>query len=345
MEKLVKQVIKKYSLKKTANLPKNLILKVVSLSFAVFLWYFVVGEDKIDTTIYVPIEIINLRQDLVISNQFRKQIEVTVNGPRGLVRSVASQNITRPVDLTNALPGSHLIKNTPESIKLPNGIQIQNIRPANITLLIDRLLEKRLPIKPLTTGSPATGYEVAALVANPPSLDLTAPATTLEKEEFLPTEPIDVTGRESSFNTQVPLAVGVEITELIGEPVITVNVQIREKLVVRQFSDIPVEFTHKADRTTYQLDNYLVSIKTELPYNLADNDARNFQFMATIEADQLPPGRHVLPVKVSSTPPGLNIIEIVPATIIIDISKPKPIMKSKSPSAIPGNGAGDPQAQ
>jgi hypothetical protein len=247
------------------------------------------------------------------------------------------------VDLTNAMPGSHLIKNTPESIKLPKGIQIQNIRPANINLIIDRLLEKKLPIKPLTAGNPATGYEVAALVANPPSLELTAPASTLEKEEFLPTEPIDISGRVSSFTAQVPLAVGAEITELIGEPVITVEVRIREQQVVREFRDIPVEFTHHAQRTTYRLDNYLVNIKTELPYNLAGKDARNFQFKAEVEADQLPPGRHVLPVKITSNPPDLKIIEIIPAAITVDISEPKPVMKSKTPSSLPGNGSGEPK--
>jgi hypothetical protein len=83
MEKLVNPIIKiQRLLKAPENLPKNLILKLVSLFFAVFLWYFVVGEDKVDTTIYVAIEITNLPQDLVISNQFQKLIEVTVNGPR-----------------------------------------------------------------------------------------------------------------------------------------------------------------------------------------------------------------------------------------------------------------------
>lgn len=338
MEKLVKQIINKHLPATQDKLPKNLILKLVSLFFAIFLWYFVVGEDKIDTTIYVPLEITNLPQDLVISNQFRKQLEVTINGPRGLVRSVASQHITRPVDLTNAQPGNHVIKNTPESIKLPNGVQIQNIRPANITLTIDRLLKKELPIKPVLKGNPANGFEVAAIIANPKTLGLTAPASTLGKEAFLPTELIDMTGRNANFNTQVALNVREEITELIGEPVISVSILIKEKQVVREFSGIPVEFNHEAERTTYRLDHYQVNIETELPYSMANKDAQNFHFKATINADKLPPGSHELPVKIISSQQSIKITKVVPARIKIDISSPKPVMKNRqiSPSALTG---------
>lgn len=335
MEELVKQIIKKYGPKFPDKLPKNLVPKLVSLFFAIFLWYFVVGEDKIDTTVYVPLEITNLPQDLIISNQFRKQIEVTVNGPRGLVRSVSSQHITRPVDLTNATPGSHVIKNTPETIKLPKGIQVQNVRPANITLTIDRLIKKELPIKPVLTGNVASGYEVEAFVAKPPTLGLTAPASTLENEVFLLTEQIDISGKKASFSTQVPLDVKEKITELIGEPIISVQILIREKLVTREFSGIPIELNHDAERTTYRLDHHQVDIRAELPHQLASKDAQNFHFKAILEADSLSPGRHELPVKIISDPPGIKILETIPAMIRINISKPKPLMKSKLPSSSP----------
>ncbi|MCK4839962.1 MAG: hypothetical protein KAS94_14250 [Desulfobulbaceae bacterium] len=346
MEKLVKQIIKIQRLFKVPEkLPKNLVLKLVSLFFAVFLWYFVVGEDKVDTTIFVSIEITNLPQDLVISNQFRKQIEVTVNGPRGLVRNISSQHITRPVNLAKAQPGSHVIKNTPESIKITKGVQIQNIRPANITLTIDRLLAKELPIKPVLKGKPATGYEVAAFIANPPTLGLTAASSILEKEVFLLTQSIDITGRKADFSTEIALDVKEEITELIGEPVISVNVLIKEKQVAREFKGIPVEFNHEAKRTIYRLDHHQVNIKTELPYNMAGKDAQNFLFKAVLEADNLPPGRHELPVIIISNPPVITIREVIPALIKIDIGSPQQVMKQRQPSPLPLSVSQEPKEQ
>ena len=341
MEKLVKQIIKiQHLLKVPSNLPKNLILKLVSLFFALFLWYFVVGEDKIDTTVYVAVEITNLPQNLVISNQFRKEIEVTVNGPRGLVRNISSQHITMPVNLTNAKPGTHVVKNTPDSIKLPKGVQIQNIRPANITLIIDHLLEKELPIKPVFTGKAASGFAVSGFFTTPSTLALTASASILEKEAFLLTKKIDISGRKSNFNTQIPLDVSEEITELIGEPLILVNVIIREKQVLRDFSGIPVEFSHEAERTTYRLDQNQVNVKTEMPFNLSNKDAQNFHFEALLDADKLPPGQYELPVKIISNLPGIKIIEVIPAKIKIRISPPQHIMKQKTPPSSQTNATG-----
>ncbi|MFH1020288.1 MAG: YbbR-like domain-containing protein, partial [Pseudomonadota bacterium] len=85
MEKLAQQIIRRLPTPNLLNWPNNWGLKLISLIFAILLWYFVVGEDKVDTTVYIPVEIVNLPKELVISNQFKKQLEATVSGPRGLI--------------------------------------------------------------------------------------------------------------------------------------------------------------------------------------------------------------------------------------------------------------------
>ena len=157
MEKLVRGALRKYRWFSSQRWATDWGFKVLSLIFALMMWYFVVGEDKVDMTVYVPIEITNLPQSLIISNQFKKQLEVTISGPRGLVRSITNQHITRSIDLSNAKPGTQVFQNKPESISFPRGITIQRIQPANITLTIDKLLEKDLPIKPMVVGVPAEG--------------------------------------------------------------------------------------------------------------------------------------------------------------------------------------------
>ena len=93
------------------NKPKNWILKAVSLCLAIMLWYFVVGEDQVDMKIQVPIEIINLPANLTIANEYKKNIDVAVRGPRSVILDLRNRNITRPVDLSSAQPGTIVIKN------------------------------------------------------------------------------------------------------------------------------------------------------------------------------------------------------------------------------------------
>ena len=102
------------------NKPKNWLLKLISLTLATMLWYFVVGEDQVDMNIQVPIEILNLPRNLTISNQqYKKEIEVAVRGPRSMIQELRNRNITRPVDLSSAQPGTIVIKNDENSI--PHG--------------------------------------------------------------------------------------------------------------------------------------------------------------------------------------------------------------------------------
>ncbi|MEN8142393.1 MAG: CdaR family protein [Thermodesulfobacteriota bacterium] len=306
---------------------KNWLLKLVSMFFALFLWYFVVGEDKVELTITVPLEITNMQQDLVIANQFKKQLEVTVNGPRGLVRGLSKQRITRPIDLADYRPGSHVIPIKPESINFPRGIQVQHIRPGNITLVIDRLIEKELPIKPVLKGNPAAGYEIASIIADPPTLSLTAPSATLAKEVFLATKPIPIDGIKNNIKAQVQLDVKDEISDLVGEPVISINILVREKIQSRDFSGIPIEINHAGERTLYRIDSHQITVKAEMPFGMAKRPSTSFKFKAVINGGNLPPGRHEIPILITSDPPGIKILEVIPSNIVTFISRPGPIMK------------------
>src|SRR5210317_1169930 len=162
MEKLVRQIIDNIT---SFQRPKNWVLKLLSLLFALFLWYFVAGEDKVDMTVTIPVEIVNLPRELVISNQFKKQLEMTVSGQRSLIRGMTSQHTSRTIDLSKAAPGTVVIQNHLDSISLPRGLSILRVQPPTITLLLDRLIQKKLLIKPILVGEVHSNYKLEAVTA------------------------------------------------------------------------------------------------------------------------------------------------------------------------------------
>ncbi len=333
MEKLASETLKKSRWFSSQKWAKDWGFKLISLLFALLMWYFVVGEDKIDLTVYVPIEITNLPQNLVIANQYKKQLEVAVSGPRGLVRTISNQRVTRSIDLTDAKPGTQIFQNRPESIRFPRGITIQRIQPANITLTIDKLLERALPINAATTGEPAVGFRVAAITTKPSSLSLKAPAETLKVTDFLSTKPVDISGITTSFSKQVSLDVIPEIEELVGESIITVNVTVKEKMIPREFVGIPIEFTHAGKYSAYRFSPRQVTVKAELPYRLSQTRAKTPRVTATVDAGSLPPGSHELPVTVTPDTPGVTVLEVIPPTITVEISPSGPVRKNQASSS------------
>jgi YbbR domain-containing protein len=325
MEKLVRQIIDNVS---SFRRPKNWVLKLASLFFALFLWYFVVGEDKVDMNVTIPVEIVNLPRDLVISNQFKKQLEVTISGQRSLIRGMTSQHISRTIDLSKASPGTVVIQNHLDSIKLPRGLSILRVQPPTITLLLDRLIQKELPIKPILIGKVHKSYKLETVTADPPTLEISGPHSILGAEQDLRTSPIDINGLNESAVKQVPLALKPEIADLIGEPVVAVRLNIVELNQKMEFTDIPVEIESGIGNQTgkiFQLLPPTISLTAEIPLKMAQTtkDIRSL-FHAKISPETLQAGRVELKVLVEP-PPKVKIIAIKPGTVTLKISQTRPL--------------------
>ena len=323
MEKLVRQIIDFVS---SFKRPKNWVLKLLSLFFALFLWYFVVGEDKVDMNVTIPVEIVNLPRDLVISNQFKKQLEVTVSGQRSLIRGITSQHISRTIDLSKTTPGTVVIQNHPDSISLPRGLSILRVQPPNLTLLVDRLIKKELPIKPILIGMVHKNYTLLSVAADPPTLEISGPQSLLGPEQNLITNPIDINGLDQSAVKQVPLALKTEIANLIGEPVVAVRLNIVELKKEMEFTDIPIDFDITEGPQTkviYQLLPPSITITAEIPQSLVQttNNIRDL-FHAKVSPKTLQAGSTELKVLVE-TPPKAKIFTIEPETVTLKISETK----------------------
>ena len=320
MEKLVRQIITRIS---SFRRPKNWVLKLVSLFFALFLWYFVVGEDKVDMNVSIPVEIVNLPRDLVISNQYKKQIDVTVSGQRSLIRGMSDQHISRSIDLSKATPGTVVIQNHPDSISLPRGLSILRVQPPTITLLLDRLIQKELPIKPILVGKIHKDYRLDTVTVDPPNLEISGPQSILDQEENLSTSPININGLDQSTVKQIPLALKPEISDLIGEPIVAVRLVISELKNNLEIHDIPIDFeldNGRPTETIYRLIPSFVDAEVEVPQSMdrQQGDMRSL-FHAEIKPGSLQPGRMNLAV-ILKGPPEAKILKIKPDKVVLEIT-------------------------
>ena len=318
MGKYLKFLNRKYK-SQNRKWQKNWIVKLLSFCLALFLWYFVVGEDKVDRTIFIPLEIFNLPQELVISNQFKRELEVSVNGPRGLINSISGHDVTRAVDLTDAVPGTVVVRNDLDSISFPRGIRVLRVQPSNVILLLDRLIKKNLRIKAVTTGTPAEGYEIPSIQLDPPVLSVTGPQEILGDLALLTTDPVGVGDLKSSTVKQVGLIIDSGLSGLIGEPVVTANITVKEKQIDKTISRIPLKLNHINTDIKYSFMPETVSIKASVPYHLAKDSKKLKTFIeARVKAGNLPPGKHKL--KVEITCPGtVRIYEIKPEMVVVEL--------------------------
>ena len=250
-------------------LSKDWLLKGVSLLLAIVLWYFVGGEDRVNKNVLIPIEIINLPRDLVISNQFKKEIEVTVSGPRSLIAEMTNRAVTRQIDLSTATPGTMVIENDNKHIPVLRGITVQRVQPSSLILSLDKLIQKKFPVEARTTGRVVNGYFVKSLRTDPDVITITGPQTTLLQVDELFTKTINLDGVKQSAHLQVPLDLEPVIVELIGETSVTADLIVGLETVTMTFDRIKVEVAGDDDLKN-QVQPAEVKIVANIPKLLLD---------------------------------------------------------------------------
>ncbi len=289
---------------------KELLLKVISLCLGALLWYLVVGEDQVDMNIRVPIEILNLPKNLVISNHYKKELEVTIRGPRSLIQELRNRNISRPVDLSEATPGTINIKSTKDSIPLTRGISVLQLQPANITLSIDQLIQKQIPIHAVTEGHLADGFILKDIHLDPDKIVVSGPRNLVESERDLKTYVINLDKLNHSTTLSVNLNLSPEFIDLIGETVIVATITVQEKFITKTVKKIPINVKDPTGPVTLHPDT--ITVKAEIPQNLfRDTPVPSMLFRAYVNAKGINETKEI-PVIVS----GVNVPGHEPITIL-----------------------------
>ncbi len=327
-----------FGVKSLANLiSKDWMLKFISLLLAVVLWYFVGGEDRVDKNVMVPIEIINLPRDLVISNQFKKEIEVTVSGPRSLILEMTSKAVTRQVDLSSATPGTMVIENDNDHIPVPRGVTVQRVQPSSIILSLDKLIQKQFPVSARTVGRVAIGYFVKSLEAEPDVITITGPQTTLSQFDELFTKAINLTGVKQSAQIQVPLELESAIVELIGETSVTADLVVGLETETKSLEAMKVHVI--VEGVVRQVYPETVKVTANIPKMLLKKDGDPTLLFSVTALEQAGEDR----LKVTVIPKAdvelpIEILSIIPQTVMLVGQNPGLIYEKtaakRSPAAV-----------
>ena len=295
---------------------KEWLARAISLLLAITLWYVVGREDIVDKNIIVPIEIINMPRDLVIANQFKKEIEVTVSGPRVAIDAMTSRSITRQINLSDATPGTNVINNDTDSMQTPRGITVLRVQPSSMILSLDKLVQKQFPVTPVTKGEVAAGYQLERLKMEPDVISITGPQTILAQVEELRTSIMDISGLKISKQIQVPLELEPAIVDLIGETSVTATITVALKSVEKNFNG--VEVIAEIDGIRRKVTPAQVEVVVKIPVVLLKKglDLRSlFTIVAKPMADEETLQLELAPRQDVQVP--LDVVSIQPPTVVL----------------------------
>ena len=188
-----------------ANLTQNWILKLISLAFAVVLWFFVIGERKLEVSYIVPLEYKGLSEEMIIANEVPSSVSVRISGPRALLMNHSAGDVSIAVDLKDLPAGITSFKRLEESLNIPSGLKVTRIAPSYVDVKLERIREKTVPVRVALAGKPVAGVRVKGTRAEPLRVVVAGAGSELKAVTEVVTEEITLDGVRESFSQTAPI--------------------------------------------------------------------------------------------------------------------------------------------
>lgn len=112
----------------------NVLIKIVSLVFAVLLWFYVNSKGGAEMEIAIPLELRNVPGRLVVVGDTIDDVTVRVRGRERVLEGITSSPPRAVLDLTDAREGNNVLFLNPSAITVPANVQIMRISPRRIPI-------------------------------------------------------------------------------------------------------------------------------------------------------------------------------------------------------------------
>ncbi|KIH77098.1 YbbR-like protein [Geoalkalibacter ferrihydriticus] len=207
------------------KLTENWSLKLLSLVFALILWFFVIGERQVEIGFTVPIEYINVPQGMMIANEVPNLVDIRLTGPRTLLVNLSSGDISFSVDLADLKPGLTSFKRLEERLDIPGGLKVTRISPSFVDVRLERVRSKTVPVQVVFSGELAEGYQLDGFRVSPERVEIEGAESEIRDVTEVSTQPVELGGARESFTLMVPLRYQGRYSRLKEEQ--TVELQVR----------------------------------------------------------------------------------------------------------------------
>ena len=215
-------------------------LKLFSLGTALVLFLFVSWENATPIDVRFNLEY-RVGDDIMVVGDPLNQLRATLKGPGTAFRSFEPADLAPVVvDLSRAGPGTVRHSIDLNTLSAPAGMQVLAVQPAELHLVLDRRVERQVPVHPDIPETPAFGYEILDVRIVPLRARVVGPAAMMQGLDFIATRPIDVSGREEDLSLEVDLRPPPPPMRLVDKRV-NVFVEVGEEFVQRTLQNIPVQ--------------------------------------------------------------------------------------------------------
>jgi YbbR domain-containing protein len=204
-------------------------LMMLALVLAAVVWYgkALDRRERIsEKQLEASVTLVNVPTDMVITSEVPRALVLRVRGPLSRLRSLDSSQAGVVIDLRGAGEGEHEFAVENRNVAVPDGIEVLVVTPAQIPLRLERLVQRRLPVRPRIVGEPAAGMVTGKVDVQPPAVLVSGPRLQLEALRSVTTDAVSVDGAEGPVEALVTVRSPLPLARILEPLAVRVNVDV-----------------------------------------------------------------------------------------------------------------------
>lgn len=206
----------------------NLGLKVLAAVLAFSVWVFETAprrEKSEERAFSVPVALVGIPRDTIITTRIPDAISVRLRGPRSTLNRLPS-TLQITLDLSGLRPGDISAPIRPQSLSIPDDVEVVTIDPNRVTFRLEALRQASVPVRPYLVGALPPEFVFGEISAVPDRALVSGPASLIKNVTEVGTERIILTGRTAPFQNAVGLVSDHPLVRVVQPSNVVVNVEV-----------------------------------------------------------------------------------------------------------------------
>jgi YbbR domain-containing protein len=294
---------------------RHLGLKFLSVAVAFGLWFTLAGEETVERSLRIPLELRNRPERLELVENPPTTVDVRVRGRTGLLSQLEQGDVLAMLDLSSGRPGRRYFNLSRNQVRVPFGVDVVDVSPGTVSLRFEPSVTRQVPVVVVTEGEPADGYVAGKPVVRPPTVDVSGPESAVERLREVTTEPVSLSGARETVREGAAIGLPDASVRLDSAPTAVVTVPITPRPVDRTLMQVPVHLRNAAKNLSAQAVPAAVAVTVRGPADLLSS-LRPDSIAAFVDLAGLGAGRYNLSVQVE---PGQGFVAVgtAPTTVVV----------------------------
>ena len=304
------------------RIPTNqLFLIGLSIGLSFLLWLWVGAQERSEIVVSVPLEYRNLSRGLEIfpDKDLVTNVNVWVKGTTNTIKNLRPNEISCWVDLSETKAGLRNFEIGPDQVKAPYGFSVLRITPSRISLRVEEVVSRKVPVMVRLEGEPAIGFKVSESAVKPSEVEIRGPQSAVAAVRQAVTDSIDVSRIQGVHTETVNVGVANSLVRIVRTTsvLVTLNVsEIKDVFTMR----VPV----LVENTTAQVKFNPKTVRLDLLGPKAFfAQIKNEQIQVVLDVSGLKPGIYELTPRVVLDPEAqkkVSVKDMIPPRIHVRIS-------------------------